>query len=132
MPYNPRRRFTEEEVMQGIWVKLGSQGNSFRVRFLPDADFEERWLFGGTGESWHGKWSIDYRGYLEMEVSKYRLTVQPDPSGGTMHSGEELVTDGSLEPPPFTGPSYLHKVAPSQWKPVNAVYWLIHVPMGEW
>ena len=84
-----KRPFTEEEVTQGEWSKIGDHGYSFKVRFLPGGKYIERDIT--REESWEGTWKL-VGVALRMNVGEYELDVIANKKGNT-HSGVE-VADG--------------------------------------
>jgi hypothetical protein len=84
-----KRPIAESEVLKGEWSKVGDNGSSSHVKFLPAGKLIER----NDSDSWQGEWSLS-NGVLCVKIEKYELNVFGNKEGNT-HSGVE-VADGRL------------------------------------
>jgi hypothetical protein len=87
--------FDVDELLDGLWLKIGDHGESFRLVFHKDGMFTERQLFDDTGVSWTGTWELLPSRNLVLTVmtdTTYLLVVPPGSQEG-LHFGEETIPD---------------------------------------
>jgi hypothetical protein len=87
-----KRSFRRDEVTSGVWVKIGSHGYSFVVRFLDDGMLWEHELFNEDARQ-QGTWQLidsDIGKVLRMNVQQYELDIVAN-KDGLMHSGIEFL-----------------------------------------
>lgn len=68
-----KRRFNEDELVEGSWIKVGDHGQSFVVEFSPGGTFTERSLFDPS-ESWEGSWTLKERS-VRLQFGNYELVM---------------------------------------------------------
>lgn len=82
--FRGKRRFTEDELFNKIWLKEGNHGYSFKVKFFPQGGLLE----SDSQSNWEGKWEIE-SGLLKITVDVYSLYLLASRDGN--HSGVEYV-----------------------------------------
>lgn len=85
-----KRKFTEDEIVKGEWIKEGDHGHSFRVVFYQGGQLKESAL-ADSSDSWEGSWSLE-SGVLRTRVGPYELDIFANREGN-VHSGIEVKHD---------------------------------------
>jgi hypothetical protein len=68
-----KRNFSDGEVKNGRWVKIGDHGHQFHIKFLNDGIIHERHFFGfNESDYWEGTWKL-IDGTLRLNFSSDRL-----------------------------------------------------------
>lgn len=82
-----KRKFTESEITNGVWIKEGDHGLSFKVKFHADGRLVESNL-SDDSKSWEGAWEL-VSGVLRTRVGDYELDILAK-NEGNVHSGIEV------------------------------------------
>jgi hypothetical protein len=86
-----KRRFFFEEIVHGIWVKVGDHGYHRQVGFFEDGTLSEMPLFSfNQDDAWDGTWEL-IDGVLRLNIGWYELDVFASHTG--LHSGVEDYQD---------------------------------------
>jgi hypothetical protein len=86
-----KRAFTREEVLNGMWVKIGDHGWHHIVQFHPDGTLAEKPLFPPGEESWEGSWRL-VGPVLRVNIGPYEMDIFAS-RGSNIHSGVEVCKD---------------------------------------
>lgn len=89
--------FTENEIIQGLWLKLSEHGQIFLLKFGPGGHAEESFLFNQDADTWSGLWTVQ-DGVLTLLVGQYFLNVDRS-ANGSIHRGVEVVISEGPEGP---------------------------------
>jgi hypothetical protein len=89
-----KRGFQREELVEGVWIKIGDDGNTAVIRLLSGGRLEEASLFKPQ-RCGQGSWLLE-RGLLRMNLGEYECDVFAS-CEGSIHSGIEFVR-GQNEP----------------------------------
>ena len=99
--FKTKRKFTQDEVLRGTWIKESDHGWKFRVRFFPDGTLEEEMLSdpaGNTGTTRiKGYWRLE-GGVLRMWTyagAEYQLDIVAN-KHSNVHSGLEFRNRSSV------------------------------------
>jgi hypothetical protein len=85
-----KRKFTEEELLQGTWIKESDTGRTFVVKFHSDHTLTETDIEPNS-DTWKGGWTL-IGGVLRINVGPYELDVLAN-KNGNVHSGIEFNGD---------------------------------------
>jgi hypothetical protein len=85
-----KRKFTEDEIINGVWIKEGDHGHSFKVKFYSGGRLVESNL-SDDSRSWEGSWEL-VTGVLRTKVGEHELDIFARKEGN-VHSGIEVKGD---------------------------------------
>src|SRR6266849_5478973 len=83
-----KRSFQQEEVLEGVWIKIGDDGDSVVMRFFPHGRLEVASLFEPR-RYWQGFWQLE-NGVLRMKIEAYECDALASREDA-VHSGIEFV-----------------------------------------
>jgi serine/threonine protein kinase len=82
-----KRSFTQEEILDGIWIKASDTGNYYQVRFHSDGNLTESTLLDPSTR-WRGSWKL-LDEVLRVNIGGYELDIFAN-AEGFRHSGIEF------------------------------------------
>ncbi len=85
---NTKRGFTQEEIISGVWIKIGDNGYSFIMKCFENGSVNEHNIFDEHAEV-NGTWQL-VRGILVTNILQYNLNIVASKTG-SIHSGIEFV-----------------------------------------
>jgi hypothetical protein len=83
---NTKRDFTTQEILSGIWIKIGDTGHSFIMKCHQDGKFSEHNIF--DEHEVYGTWKL-MGGVFRTNIQEYELNIVAN-KNGSIHSGIEF------------------------------------------
>jgi len=85
--FTTKRAFQQAEILEGVWIKIGDDGNSVVIRLFPDGRLEQASLFKPQRYG-QGFWLLE-NGVLRIGAGEYECDILASRED-TLHSGIEF------------------------------------------